>query len=284
MSTEIPQGSIVVAVDGSEHADRAVAWAAGHAAATDRPLVVAAVHEPAETAAELAAAAAAKVAAATPDVACSTFSTAGEARAVLVDLSADAGLLVLGSRGRGSLRSLLLGSVSTSVSRLATCPVVVCRPRPADAVAGGVLVAVDGEPGSRAVIEHAFSHAAAHGLPLTAVHCVWDAAAAVAGLHGSSAAEVMPSDAEELTATLREAVDPVAEAYPGVTVHYQVRHGLIDDVLTNRSEEWELIVVGRHPLDSVSRMVIGSIASAVVERARTNVAVVPVGRAAEPGA
>ncbi len=40
-------------------------------------------------------------------------------------------------------------------------------------------------------------------------------------------------------------------------------------------EEWDLIVVGRHPMASLARVITGSIATTVVERAHTTVAVVP---------
>ena len=53
----------------------------------------------------------------------------GEPVAVLVEKSNDLDLLVLGSRGYGPLRAVLLGSVSTGVVRAANCPVVV-MPRP----------------------------------------------------------------------------------------------------------------------------------------------------------
>ena len=49
----------------------------------------------------------------------------GDPATVLVDASREADILVLGSRGYGPLRAVLLGSVSQAVIRHATCPVVV---------------------------------------------------------------------------------------------------------------------------------------------------------------
>jgi nucleotide-binding universal stress UspA family protein len=54
--------------------------------------------------------------------------TAAEA---LVDASRQAALVVVGTHGRGPVRSLLLGSVSLSVIKNAACPVVVMPPAPA---------------------------------------------------------------------------------------------------------------------------------------------------------
>lgn len=51
----------------------------------------------------------------------------GHPVAVLVNRSAKADLLVVGSRGRGGFSGLLLGSVSSSVASHASCPVVVVR-------------------------------------------------------------------------------------------------------------------------------------------------------------
>ena len=49
----------------------------------------------------------------------------GDPAPTLVDQSSEADLLVVGSRGRGGLKGLLLGSVSRRCTESARCPVVV---------------------------------------------------------------------------------------------------------------------------------------------------------------
>ena len=214
-------------------------------------------------------------AAAAPDVAVSGLTVVGDPREVLVDLSEGAHLLVLGSRGRGAIRSLLLGSVSAAVSQHAACPVIVCRPRELDHRGRGVLVAADGTPESIPVIEFAFAQAAARHKVLTVVHCVWDVVAAVAGQRNVSLEGADIGAGDEMHRKLSGSIAEIAEKYPDVPVSLCVTHGLVDDIIGGHTAAWDLVVVGRHPLDTVGRLITGSIATAVVERARTIVGVVP---------
>ncbi|MFC9462129.1 universal stress protein [Streptomyces sp. NPDC056983] len=52
----------------------------------------------------------------------------GNAAEVLVDAAQGAEMLVVGSRGHGSFRRALLGSVSQQVAHHAPCPVTIIRP------------------------------------------------------------------------------------------------------------------------------------------------------------
>jgi nucleotide-binding universal stress UspA family protein len=54
-----------------------------------------------------------------------TFALEGDSAAKLIEHAAGAQLLVVGNRGRGGFRGLLLGSVSTKVAAHATCPVLI---------------------------------------------------------------------------------------------------------------------------------------------------------------
>jgi nucleotide-binding universal stress UspA family protein len=147
-ATSTPRSrTIVVGVDGSAHAARALAWAIDEASRRDARLrVVAAWHVPLgayglgglvppvgaavddsfrEVAEGVAAVAAetARAAGAEAEVRVAQ----GQAADVLIDAAADADLLVVGSRGHGGFAGLMLGSVSTQCAHHARCPVVIVR-------------------------------------------------------------------------------------------------------------------------------------------------------------
>jgi nucleotide-binding universal stress UspA family protein len=295
MGTRVSPGSIVVAVDGSEHATRALEWAAEQARVEKRRAVALtafasgkawdsfvpgaggapiAPEDPEQAARSIAEEAAALLQGLEPQVEVEATVVRGDPRQVLVDLSPDAHLIVMGSRGRGPLRTMLLGSVSSTVVKQAQCPVVVCRPRRISTPGAGVVVGADGTPESLPVIEFAFQQASLRGLPITVLHVYWDALTAVAGLRRAPETLLVEPDVEDLRVVLSQSVAGLRDRFPDVDVSLRLSHGLVDEVLVH-DRPWDLVVVGRHPVDTVGRVLIGSIADAVLERAHTTVAMVP---------
>ena len=135
---------IVVGIDGSEGSERALEFAANEALLRKRGLrIVAAWHVPApvygggfvvptlpatdfedsmRAAAEREAAAAMER---HPEIVSELVVCEGNAAAALLEQSADADMLVVGSRGLGGFRGLLLGSVGHQCAQHAHCPVVI---------------------------------------------------------------------------------------------------------------------------------------------------------------
>jgi nucleotide-binding universal stress UspA family protein len=194
---------------------------------------------------------------------------------VLVDASTHAFELVMGSRGRGALGSLLLGSVSAAVARHAACPVVVCRPVGPGPRRAGAVVGADGTRESLPVVEFAYRQAYLRKMPLTVLHTFFDAAAAVARYREARGEPSAMPDLEQLRETLAQSVAGLDQDYPGVAVTLSVEHGMADQALTPRGDGWDLVVVGRHPMTTVDRLLTTSISIAVLERAHGTVAIVP---------
>lgn len=298
-SSQIPAGGIVVGVDGSQHSDRAVAWAAGQASAEGRPLDI--VHGSDQVAlrdtgrlalrgidhahlarafqsgAEAVLVNAQRLAEAeAPDIEIRTHLVGVDPRDALIDASHSAELIVVGSRGRGSLRRLILGSVSSAVARHAECPVVVCRPPETPIGRPRVVVGADGTPSSLQVIEFAFRQASLRGIPLTVMHCFFDVIAATNGpqLVAPRGATDDP-ELDDLRLLLAESVAGFREKFPDVDVDLQLARGLVDECLLDQAPSAELIVVGRRHASGWTRLLDASCALAVLERAKTTVAVVP---------
>lgn len=294
MTTSIPPGSVIVAADSSDDSLRAVRWAATQADLEGRPLAVVTTggidsstamgtwglgagfdfrpEEFLERAGEIAEAAAAEVRTSWPDVPVSVHPRIGDPRDVLVALSPGAHLIVLGSRGLGSFKSKVLGSVSAGVSRHAECPVVVCRPPEDGQERAGVLVGIDGTKEALPVAEFAFRQASVHGLPVTVLHSHYDTQAA---MNGRSMVPLTDPDLEEQRLLMAQTVAGLSERYPDVHVERQLARGIAEEVLADDTGRWDLIVVGRHPVASLVRLLTASVATSVIERARTTVAVVP---------
>ena len=132
---------VIVGVDGAEDSVRALRWAATHAGSVGAPLhaygvfEVPAMHSPYGMAAwenpenlekNMRTVLADTIAKALgEDAQVEQKVLQGHPAKVLVEHSGEAGLLVIGSRGRGAFAGMLLGSVSQYVVARAKCPVVV---------------------------------------------------------------------------------------------------------------------------------------------------------------
>ncbi|CUR59831.1 putative UspA domain protein [metagenome] len=271
-------GSVVVGIDGSQHAARALRWAADQAVLEGRRLALVAVGE---AAARSVADAVVVTQALHRDLPVLPVVESGDPREVLLEASDRAHLLVLGSRGRGAVASLLLGSVSSAVSAHASCPVVVCRPEAEGDQRLGIVVGADGTRESLPVLEFAYRQASLRHLPLTVLHSFWDAAVAVAQYEETRGRAAVQPDLEHLRASLSASAAGLAETYPDVFATFTLRHGFADEALSPRHGGWDMVVVGRHPMTSMDRLLTGSVATAVLERARATVAVVPEASPAE---
>ena len=138
--------TIVVGVDGSPGSRTALTWAAAEAADHRADLVVLnvwehmvpppagsvsvserAVPDPSHRTAEDLLEVIKDVLGEDPPVLVRPQVKQGNPAKVLIEQSADADLLVVGTRGHGGFRGLVLGSVSQHVAAYAECPVVVVR-------------------------------------------------------------------------------------------------------------------------------------------------------------
>ncbi|CUR55147.1 putative universal stress protein A [metagenome] len=291
-NTTVPAGTIVVGIDGSASSNQALHWAIAQARLEHRPLTLAYGVTPHTTWLDqggldrgmvldsMRSDGVALLEKARDTV---TEQDAGievhlvlrlvDPRVLLLDLAHAANLIVLGSHGRGPIRSLLLGSVGLAVSQHATCPVVVLRPHQTGIVRRGVLVGIDDTEGSRTVLEVAYRLASQRSLPLTILHCFWDVRTEVDG-----PAVVTPGDdslaPEQLV--VAEAVSGMSEKFPDVHVTRTLARGLADNGLVAASRQMDVVVVGSHHRGVLDGLVFGDVSRRVLEHAECVVLVVPV--------
>lgn len=286
---------IVVGTDGSTSGDEAVRFAASEAAAAGALLeIVHAWPEPATVspgaigapqhvntapgsgaAEEILSHAATIAATVAPDIAIEREPMAGEPVTVLCDASADADLLVIGSRGRGDLASLVRGSVSHGCLQHARCPVAVVH-HPSTR-GGPVVVGADGSDESASTLAYAAHAAARHGTFLHIIHA-WHVAMPVAlGPMAVAAPSMLDSQA------VHEAADEVVgraralagEAVPGLEITGSADEGMAVEVLQVASKGAAMLVVGSHGRGDLSALVMGSTSHGLIRNAACPVVCVP---------
>ena len=98
-------------------------------------------------------------------------------------------------------------------------------------------------------------------------------------LAGASAAATFVGNAEETAESARlmvaEAIAGLCEDYPEVSVRTELARGLAADALVRMGERADLLVVGSHHGGVATSILLGSVATDVVEHAHCPVAVVP---------
>jgi nucleotide-binding universal stress UspA family protein len=183
-----------------------------------------------------------------------------------------AGLIAMGSRGRGRIRRLLMGSVSDAVVRHAHYPVIVVRWKPV-VFPAKILLPTDGSEEATLAVRTAADLSEKTGSELHVVHV----GEATLGYHPERHGyriqyERDEKEARELLETqvegIKAAGDTVAQAH--------LRMGKADEQIVVLAEELgaDLIVMGSRGLGGVKRALMGSVSDSVVRHAHCPVLVV----------
>ena len=287
-------GAVMVGYDGSTMSQTAAHWAAREAVARGLPLVLAHAFTPpiggfsdgyissvgADVVATMQESAdasllemVAALAAAHPQLDVRHQVLVASPSAALIEASADASLLVVGSRGLGGFRGLILGSVGVQVATHSQCPTVVLRGEPSPS-ADCAVVGIDNSPLSAPALEFAFDFASRHGLRLLAVHA-WDIS--THDVLGTTATMPVPNlqelgaDEERMAS---EALAGFRGSYPDVDVEEHLIKGNTAKAIVEAGKNAALIVVGSRGRGELAGAVLGSVSQSVLHKAKIPVAVV----------
>jgi nucleotide-binding universal stress UspA family protein len=258
---------IVVGIDGTAGALRAVRWGAEEAAKRHAPLRL--VHAfgipdafpgeappPEEWLADkeeqshawLAEARGAATVA-HPGIDVSTESVMDAPVPLLIAESAGARMIVLGSTPRSVLGDLVMGSTPVALAAHAGCPVAVIRGRDrgAEAAKDPVVVGIDGSPLSDAAIGLAFEEASLRAVSLITIRAY--------------------TGRERIADANQGAVSIWREKYPDVRVQQIVARDDPRRQLLESSERAQLVVVGSRGRGGFSGLLLGSTSHAMIYHA-----------------
>jgi nucleotide-binding universal stress UspA family protein len=198
----------------------------------------------------------------------------GSPSAVMLEASETAYLIVVGSRGRGGFKGLLLGSVSAQVASHSQCPVAVIR-EAAPGDADTVVVGIDGSPGAEAALALAVDRASRRGWRIVAVHA-WDVPAYDLLIVPNGPVPVPLSDvADEEVRLTAEVLAGFRDDYPDVDVEERLVRAPAVQAILDASDRAALIVVGTHGHGPAMGALLGSVSNGVLHKARRPVIVVP---------
>ena len=225
----------------------------------------------------------------------------GDATGVLVEMSHEVAVAVVGTRGRGGFADRVLGTVSSALPANAYCPTVVVplrgAPRPATDLAEDslppispvhrIVVGVDGSPQAEIALRAAIVEAKAWDAELIAVTGV-PLGQGVGMLSWLPAAIDREQVLADVTEGLNVVIDRALVDHPGFSVRRHVLDGSGAELLTEFSTATDLIIVGSRGRGGFAGLLLGSTSQAVLHHASCPVMVVtnrckPRGEAAPTG-
>ncbi|MEV5480100.1 MULTISPECIES: universal stress protein [Streptomyces] len=285
---------LVVGIDGSADALRAVDWAADEAALRGCPLrlLYASIWSPYEgpafpahglrqlgpvrTDRTIAATAEERARLRSPEVAVTTDECDEDPVYALVDASERAAAIVVGSRGHG-LSGSLLGSVSLTVAARAHCPVIVERAGASAAGGRRWVVLGLGEPGSStaAALECAFAEAALRSCGVEVVHAWTRPLRERATARSGRFDETRIFHEQREKQWLDEVLSPLTAAHPDLPVRRIVVESRARPALLQAASQADLLVVGAQRRRNVLGLQLGLVNHAMLHYAPCTVAVVP---------
>jgi nucleotide-binding universal stress UspA family protein len=204
---------------------------------------------------------------------------AGRPATLIVDAATNlrSELVVVGSRGRGPLRSMLLGSVSAEVVDHAPCPVLVVRRPEAEAV----LVAVDGSPSARTAVTFLAANRILGERPIEVLSVAQETdlsdrapLTAISDLAHESIAQQRREDREHAEAIAAGAAEMLRD--DGYHARWSVSTGNAAHEIIEAAESFGsgLIVMGSRGLTGLARIVLGSVARNVLLHTPASVLIV----------
>ena len=207
-----------------------------------------------------------------------THVVVGRAASVIVDMAKRLGseLIVMGSRGRGPIGAMVLGSVSAEVADHASCPVLVAR----TPTCHRAIVGLDGTPVTDRIVDAVAEFPFLRDTHVEVV-CVAPSSAPGPGVMLSGAYGMPLAWYEEGVDAARRSLEGVASTAAqrlrasGLDAGWAVHHGdpaatLID---VGRHTDADLIVVGTHGRTGMTRLLLGSVARNVLLHAHASVLV-----------
>lgn len=201
----------------------------------------------------------------------------GDSTGVLLELSRQAGLIVIGKEGGTPFADRILGAVSTSLAPRAHCSTVIVpvhgEAHPLRLPVRRIVVGVDGSASAKRALKRAIREAEVWGAELTAV-------AAVPVAQGAGAMAWVPAniDRDELLADVRAGLDVAVDQALGdsrVTVRRHALDGSPAALLTEFSTAVDLLVVGTRGRGGFAGLLLGSTSQTVIAHADCPVMVVP---------